>query len=69
MRSDLQWQFEYRGNTLQNIRILVCCDCLDIPHFAFYPVKLPPDPLPVINPRIEPLAQEEAGLTRGIPII
>lgn len=38
---------------LQNIRILVCSQCLDVPSIQLKTIILPPDPLPVFNPRPE----------------
>ena len=51
---DLTWQYQYRGNALTNIRVLVCVDkCLDVPHQFARPVILPPDPVPISDPRPE----------------
>jgi hypothetical protein len=49
----LRWQFDYRGRTLQNLRILVCEICLDIPQNQLRPRIIPPDPLPIANARTE----------------
>lgn len=38
---------------LQNLRILVCRTCLDRPQIQLKTIILPPDPLPVLNPRPE----------------
>lgn len=38
---------------LQNLHILVCDTCLDIPSIQLKTIILPPDPLPVFNPRPE----------------
>lgn len=38
---------------LQNLRILVCDECLDVPAIQLKTIILPPDPLPVLNPRPE----------------
>jgi hypothetical protein len=55
---DLTWQYQYRGNALTSIRVLVCADkCLDVPHEFARPIILPPDPLPIMDPRPE-LAQQ-----------
>lgn len=54
---DLRWQFEYQGMQLQNLNILVC-DCYDIPNPNLKTIVLPPDPLPVLNPRPEPYSVE-----------
>lgn len=57
--SDLQWQYDYRGNALVNLRILVCPQCLDEPDPYYLPRVLGPDPLPVIDPRPGFYAQQE----------
>jgi hypothetical protein len=51
---DLTWQRQYAGNNLINLRLLVCRDfCLDVPHEFARPVILPPDPVPIRDPRPE----------------
>lgn len=50
---DLRWQFDWRGPSLQNLRILVCETCWDQPQENLRTIVLPPDPLPVMNPRPE----------------
>lgn len=50
-RTDLKWQFEVGGFKLYNKRLLVCNRCLDIPQQQFSSLALPPDPLPILNPR------------------
>lgn len=57
----LQWQFEWRGNRLMNLRVLVCSECLDRPQEQNRPIILPPDPVPVFNPRPENFASDNAG--------
>lgn len=42
---------EYNGTGLYNTRFLVCDTCLDVPQAQFLNPILPPDPLPVQNPR------------------
>ena len=51
--SDLGWQYQWAGVTLQNIRLLVCDRCLDLPQEQLRSIVLPPDPVPVFNPRPE----------------
>lgn len=59
---DLAFQYDYRGNTLANIKLRVCPECYDKPYQGRRPLHLPPDPLPVREPRpINPLPQENAG--------
>jgi len=55
---DLQWQYDYRGRTLANLRILVCETCLDDPQPQLKPRIIPPDPLPIANARVEPFAYD-----------
>jgi hypothetical protein len=56
----LQWQFEYSGPKLQNLRILVCNRCLDDHQPQLRPILLPQDPPPVMNPRVEQFKIDEA---------
>jgi hypothetical protein len=53
LRAQLSWQLEWSGVKLQNLRLLVCKTCLDIPQPALKTIIIPPDPLPVLNPRPE----------------
>lgn len=50
---DLQWQFDWRGTQLQNLRILVCEEDYDTPQEQLRTIVLPPDPPPVFNVRPE----------------
>ena len=63
--SVLSWQYEWRGNQLQNLYLLVCPECLDVPQQQFRPVIIPPDPVPIQNPRPPFWAQQEAQA--GVP--
>ena len=56
---DLQWQFDIRGRGLVNIRILVCETCNDEPSYQLKPRIIPPDPLPILNARVEPFCYDE----------
>lgn len=56
---DLSWQYQWRGNELTNIRLLVCERCLDKPHEFARPVILPPDPVPIPYPRPDNYASAE----------
>lgn len=49
----LSWQFQWAGPQLQNLRLLVCSSCLDVPQEQLKPRILPPDPMPVLNARPE----------------
>jgi len=48
---DLGWQFDWRGPTVQNLRILVCRSCTDRPQEQLRAIALPADPTPIINAR------------------
>jgi len=50
---DLTWQFEWRGATLQNIKILVCNTCLDTPQENVRAIVIPADPTPIVNARVQ----------------
>lgn len=47
------WQHQWAGNMLQNLRILVCSQCLDVPQQQLRSIILPADPQPVFNSRPE----------------
>lgn len=49
----LRYQYDWRGDELVNTRFKVCPPCLDKPFEGRRPLVLPPDPLPVDDPRIE----------------
>lgn len=49
----LMFQYEWQGTKLQNLNILVCRSCLDIPQPQLKARILPPDPVPIRNPRPE----------------
>lgn len=52
----LSWQFQWAGVKLQNLRLLVCCECLDTPMPQLKSIIIPADPVPVLNPRPEQYA-------------
>ena len=76
---DLQWQFEWRGATLQNTRLLVCDRCLDTPQEQLRAITLPADPVPIVYAQPELYPQDSTdyigtGATTiaypsGIPVI
>lgn len=49
---DLRWQFQWVSFRLQNLRILVCQECYDTPQEQLRTILIPPDPVPVMNPRL-----------------
>ena len=76
---DLSWQYDWRGATMQNVRILVCNDCMDTPQEQQRAIVVPADPVPIIQPRVQDFVQAETDYqtissiptidpTTGIPI-
>jgi len=61
---DLSWQYAWRGASLVNTRLLKCERCLDIPQEQLRTLILPPDPVPVMNARVEPYIIDESPSTR-----
>jgi hypothetical protein len=51
---DLRWQWGWQGLRLQNLRILVCAECYDIPNRQQGAKPVSSDPLPIYNARPEP---------------
>jgi hypothetical protein len=66
---NLQWQFDWRGPTLQNVRILVCGYCLDDPQEQQRAIVLPADPDPIMNARVQSYLEDETTyrVTASIP--
>lgn len=50
-RDALRFQYDWRGPRLQNLYIMVCSQCYDKPFQHYRPIIVPPDPVPVRNPR------------------
>lgn len=48
---DLSFQYDWTGAQLTNLNLLVCRTCYDTPNEGLRPLKLPPDPMPILNPR------------------
>ena len=76
---DLQWQYDWRGAALQNVRILVCNSCLDVPQDQLRAIVVPADPTPIMQARVQDFQQAETDYqtvttppiidpTTGIPI-
>ena len=59
MHSTLRWQFDWRGNAMQNLRILVDHRCEDEPQPQLRPIIVGPDPYPVRDPRPGFAAQQQ----------
>lgn len=69
----LTFQMEWRGNALASTGEKVCQRCYDRPNPQLRPRLVPPDPIPVLQPRPEnyALANQGGGAFRGngpIPI-
>lgn len=58
---DLSWQFDWRGAALQNIKILVCKDCLDKPQEQLRAIVVPADPTPIVNARTQDFVSAETN--------
>jgi hypothetical protein len=76
---DLKWQYDWRGATMQNIKILVCNRCYDTPQEQLRAIVVPADPTPIINARVQDFAAAETDYqtisaatvtdpTTGIPV-
>lgn len=51
--SDLRWEVQFMGQYIQKTGHLVCPTCWDTPNPQLKPKVLPPDPVPILNPRKE----------------
>lgn len=60
-RVNLNWQYDWRGASLQNIRILVCNTCMDTPQEQLRAIVVPADPVPIDQPRTQDFAQAETN--------
>lgn len=56
--SDMAFQYEWAGNSLVNLKLLVGIDELDIPNEQLRNLVLPPDPVPTKDPRTEPFGYD-----------
>lgn len=63
----LHWQYDFRGRSLANLRILVCDTCEDTPQPQLKPRIIPPDPMPIMNARPERYSEYETNtrITQG----
>lgn len=55
----LRWQYDWAGASLINKRLLVCERCYDTPQEQLRAIIIPADPVPIVNPRVEPYAWDE----------
>lgn len=61
--SELLWQYQWTGPRLQNLRKFVCPPCLDKPQPNIKTFLYPPDPVPVLNPRVEQYVRDDSPLS------
>ena len=77
---NLHWQYDWRGASMMNIRILVCDTCYDDPQEQLRAIVIPADPVPIDQPRLQDFAKAETNTratsgqntvdpVTGIPII
>jgi hypothetical protein len=64
---NLQWQYEWRGTSLQNIWLRVCKRCKDVPQEQLRAIQIPADPTPVWQPRVENFEAAEADYRTLLP--
>lgn len=58
---DLKWQYDWRGASLMNIRLLVCNTCYDEPQQQLRAIVVPADPVPIDQPRLQDFATAETN--------
>lgn len=63
---DLKWQFDWRGATMQNIKVLVCNTCYDTPQEQLRAIVVPADPTPIMNARVQDFEVAESDYI-GLP--
>lgn len=68
LRRDLVKQMEWRGNALEWTGLYVGRDYADVPNEQLRPPILPPDPVPVIEPR-PPLDQVQTYSSNTLGVI
>ena len=56
---DLRWNYQWAGTTIYNTRSLRCWRCVDVPQEQLRTIILPPDPMPIIEARVENFSYEE----------
>lgn len=60
-RNALKWEMQWMGMQLQRTGFLYCPKCLDQPNEQLRTIIIPPDPIPIIDPRPEPYSTEVTG--------
>ena len=63
----LRFQWDYGGAELINLGILVCPTCYDVPFLPRKTILLPPDPVPIENPRPPAWSEQEGSTDPVIP--
>jgi hypothetical protein len=58
---DLKWQYDWRGASLMNVRILVCDTCYDAPQEQLRAIVIPADPVPINQPRLQDFVAAESN--------
>ena len=58
---NLRWQYDWRGASLMNIRLLVCNTCYDSPQEQLRAIVVPADPMPIDQPRIQDFVTAESN--------
>lgn len=63
----LKWQYDWRGASSMNLRILVCNKCYDTEQEQLRAIVLPADPVPISNPRTQDYvtAESDYRITQG----
>ena len=59
--ANLQFQFDWRGASLQNLRLLVCSPCHDTPQNQLRAIVVPADPVPILNARVQDFVNAETN--------
>jgi len=63
--TSLQFQYDWRGTSLQNLWLRVCRRCTDVPQEQLRAIALPADPVPVWQPRPENFDADEIPYNTG----
>ena len=63
---DLRWQYDWRGASLANIRLLVCGTCYDNAQPQLRAIVLPADPVPIANPRTQDFVAASAPSVQSV---
>lgn len=68
---NLRWQYDWRGASMQNIRLLVCEDCYDVPQEQLRAIVVPADPTPIVNARVQDfvVAETNTRYTSGSSLV